>query len=171
MANSPRVKPIFALFCDDIRYENNGKQILIGVYTGDILISQIPAIISLAVWIAFERINDTTGELPVEFRMINTQGNSLGYGSATLHLTSDLHDGAIALPGLPLQLQQPDTLTFQLKQADDRWESIRSTHVRLAPTSATAPPLPSSQPQPALPTSSSPPEPSRPSHPTRRRRS
>jgi hypothetical protein len=171
MANLLRVKPIFALFCDDIRNETNGKQILIGVYTGDILISQFPAVISISVWVAFERINEESGELPIEFRVINTQGTSLGYGSAKLYLTSDLHDGVITLQGLPLQLTQPDRLTFQLKQADDPWESIRSTLVRSPPTSATGPVLPSSQPRLALPATSSPPAPSRPARQARRRHS
>lgn len=172
MTDSLRVKPIFALFCDDIRFENNGKQILIGVYTGDILPAQFPAVISISMWVAFERTNNISGELPIEFRVINNEGNSLGYGSAKLHLTTDPHDGAITLLGLPLHLTKPDTLRFQLKQADDPWESIRTTHVRSsAATSVTEPVLPSSQPQSALPESSLPPEPSRPSRPTRRRRS
>jgi hypothetical protein len=170
MADLLRVKPIFALFCDDIRHESNGKQILIGVYTGDILPAQFPAVISISIWVAFERINNMSGELPIEFRVINTRGNSLGYGSAKLYLTDDLHDGVITLPGLPLQLTQPDTLTFQLKQGDDPWKSIRTTHVRLPPTSATSPAPPSSRPPPAESESSSAPEPSRRVRPVPRRR-
>lgn len=171
MPNSPRVKPIFALFCDDIRHESNGKQILIGVYTGDILPTQFPALFSVSIWIAFERVNDIPGELPIEFRVINTQGSSLGYGSARLYLTEDPHDGAITLPGLPLQLTQPDTLTFQLKQADGPWESIRTTHVKSQPTSAIAPPPPSSQSPIAAPQGASVRERSRRVRPIPRRRS
>lgn len=40
----------FALFCDDIRREISGKQILIGLYSGDLIVETFPAEISFATW-------------------------------------------------------------------------------------------------------------------------
>lgn len=42
------------LICDDVRVENNGKHIFIGVYTGDILFESLPAIFSPIFWVEIE---------------------------------------------------------------------------------------------------------------------
>lgn len=39
------------VFCDDIRREDNGKAILIGVYTGDLIPSVLPVSLPLSFWI------------------------------------------------------------------------------------------------------------------------
>lgn len=39
------------VFCDDIRREDNGKAILIGVYTGDLIPGVLPANLPLSLWI------------------------------------------------------------------------------------------------------------------------
>ena len=39
------------LLCDDIRREDNGKAILIGVYSGDIVVPQFPAVLRLSLWL------------------------------------------------------------------------------------------------------------------------
>jgi len=40
-----------AVFCDDIRREDNGKAILIGVYTSDLIPGVLPTNISLSLWL------------------------------------------------------------------------------------------------------------------------
>jgi hypothetical protein len=39
------------LLCDDIRREDNGKAILVGVYSGDIVIPIVPATLGLHLWL------------------------------------------------------------------------------------------------------------------------
>lgn len=39
------------VFCDDIRREDNGKAILIGVYTGDLIPGVLPTNLPLSLWI------------------------------------------------------------------------------------------------------------------------
>lgn len=39
------------IFCDDIRREDNGKALLIGVYTGDLVVQDLPTKLRLSAWV------------------------------------------------------------------------------------------------------------------------
>jgi hypothetical protein len=56
----------YSIFCDDVRVEANGKQILIGVYYGDMLLPVMPVQLPIfSVVIRYnERVNES--ELPVK---------------------------------------------------------------------------------------------------------
>jgi hypothetical protein len=43
------LKIISVLICDDVRREENGKEILIGVYSGDIIVTRFPAAMALTI--------------------------------------------------------------------------------------------------------------------------
>jgi hypothetical protein len=161
MDDTAHIRPLFAIFCDDIRREVSGKQILIGVYTGDIVIPSFPATIAIAGWIAFARADRIAAEIPIEFRIIDSKGQSLGYGSAILGLIEAGHDGAITLPALPVMIQNPGTITLQLKQYDEPWQNVRSVGVIGPISDATSPARPASQSPPDAPQEPSPPAPSR----------
>lgn len=42
---SPSTPTGYSLFCDDIRQEDNGKQIIIGMYSGDLLATSFPILL------------------------------------------------------------------------------------------------------------------------------
>jgi hypothetical protein len=67
---SPSTPGGYSIFCDDIRQENNGKQILIGLYTGDMLIDAFP--IQLPTFQVLIRYQERPDEsiLPVKFVII-----------------------------------------------------------------------------------------------------
>jgi hypothetical protein len=65
-----RIKPKFAIFCDDIRREFNGKDILIGVYSGGMILKQLPAPVAMAIWFCFERNESDFGQVPIELGII-----------------------------------------------------------------------------------------------------
>jgi len=44
-----RINPLSAIFCDDIRREDNGKELLIGVYSGSLQVPILPAPVMLSV--------------------------------------------------------------------------------------------------------------------------
>ncbi len=64
---SPSTPGGYSIFCDDIRHENNGKQILIGLYNADMLIDAFP--ILLPTFQVLIRYQERPGEssLPVKF--------------------------------------------------------------------------------------------------------
>src|SRR5215472_4088319 len=92
-SNTPHIKPLHVVFCDDIRREVTGKEILIGVYSGNLMVPRFPAAIVLATWVPFERVGNDVGKIPVEFRMLNATENNqtVGYGSIEV-TTSDISE-------------------------------------------------------------------------------
>jgi hypothetical protein len=49
-----KLKLVCGIVCDDIRREDNGKEIIIGVYSGSIVVPQFPATLLLSLWVGLE---------------------------------------------------------------------------------------------------------------------
>lgn len=181
MTKRERINPLCIVFCDDIRREDNGKELLIGVYGSGLTLRQMPAQIAISQWIRFERTDKDGGTIPLEFRAIDLSENKM-VGYVTVQLTLGKSGpgisrfGSIALPALPMLITHPMVITLQMKQYDEPWGGLGEIEIIMgAPVS---PDVPSSEPQPlsgqpehAAQASSSPPAPFRPSRPTRRRHS
>lgn len=128
--------------CDDIRQEINNKAILIGVYSGSIVVPSFPADIGVAWWIQLNA--DKMGKYEVEVRVLKDGNSTLLRGILAL----DVHTpgwSTIALPRAPLQLQGPGHLELEIKLKDDqKWMSISEIDVMEGPVAgvpAPAPPL------------------------------
>src|SRR2546426_965311 len=120
MSDIPYLKIKNAVVCDDIRREDNGKELLIGVYSGGIVVPQFPAPLVLAYWVQFDAPKPADN-VDVEFRLLGgpeTQFFSGRTGIKPLRAGP----GSMALGQAPVFLQIPSTLTLQLKQADSDWE-------------------------------------------------
>ena len=61
------VKFTAVILCDDIRREISNKDILIGVYSGDIVVPSFPALINAAFWL--EGIPETLGAHELQMRV------------------------------------------------------------------------------------------------------
>ena len=48
-----------AILCDDVRREGNGKELLIGVYTGQVLLPEMPQDFFPVFWVPFETLDAT----------------------------------------------------------------------------------------------------------------
>jgi hypothetical protein len=130
MSTTPHIKPIYAVFCDDIRREVTGKHILIGVYAGDIILPHLPAPVVLSVWVPFKRESSAEGKIPVEFRVVTGDDNqALGYGSMEITISGATEEGALTFPALAMMINRPGALVFQLKQYDELWQTIASLKV------------------------------------------
>jgi hypothetical protein len=100
-----------ALFCDDVRTEESGKHILVGVYPGDLVPRRLPITVRLAVWIRLFR-DMPVGNHSFEVRLrTETSVQSL---TATLDIlevmTSDM-PYVFAMPPTSVRLSEPGTLT------------------------------------------------------------
>jgi hypothetical protein len=60
------------VICDDVRFENSGKLILIGVYSSDIAVTRFPAQFGLVVYCAGEV--STEGSLVAPLRIADEEG-------------------------------------------------------------------------------------------------
>lgn len=50
----------FTIFCDDIRLENSGKHLLIGVYTSKLVVPELPWNATLATWVSLSGLGSGT---------------------------------------------------------------------------------------------------------------
>jgi hypothetical protein len=123
-----RINPLSAIFCDDIRREDNGKELLLGVYSGSLQVPILPAPVMLSVWVPFERSG--IGKVPIEFRLLGPDDRMVGYGTIELNFAeSDYTVGSLPLRGLAAMLVRPGEITFQLRQHDESWTTLRKLPV------------------------------------------
>ena len=135
----PHIKPIHAVFCDDIRREVTGKEILIGVYSGNMLVPRLPAPIVLSIWVPFSRTAESVGEIPMEFRLLDADDRPIGYGSVQITVSDATEIGSLSLPALGVMLNHAGSLKFQLKQYEEPWETVSTLKVAVRPESVNVP--------------------------------
>lgn len=180
-----RVKFITAIVADDIRREANGKEIIIGVYTSDIILSGLRSDGGLIIAISLIVEASGVGDIPIQLQVIGPSGAPIGviHGKFTIHTASiPGQQNSMSLTGLPLPVSTEGNIVIQARQYDDEgWQSIRVIPITVRPNeprlsanvfsaSAIAIEQPSSQSTTAPPETSSRPEPSHPAPPARRRR-
>jgi hypothetical protein len=117
------------IFCDDVRREQNGKDILIGVYSGDILIANFPFTLVLALWV--EYLPTALGEQEANFR-ISYDHKKI----ADLRVKVDvLERGPMGIPmtGLPLAGEKEGTLQLEFSSDGQKWRLIKERRIRTSP--------------------------------------
>lgn len=134
------------VFCDDIRREINGKDILIGVYGSDMVIPSFPSFVGLALFI---QIRISGSEITRRMiRVLDTSGNKAGETSLDIAalLSEDMRpeqwDTHIALPALMVTISQPGSIKVLLEQDDGQVTQIGEKRVISGPVAnAFVPPL------------------------------
>jgi hypothetical protein len=122
----------YILMCDEVRQESNGKFLLIGLYTPDMTVPQLPFVIpSLTFFVALE--SDRPGNVQVRFAVqLLDSGQNVAEGMGA---------GGFPKPGLgmmPIQLrnfpiQAAGTYVFSLSFEGQRDPITYSFNVILAP--------------------------------------
>jgi hypothetical protein len=132
--DSPYFKVRDVLVCDDIRTEDNGKQILIGVYTGNILLNEFPASLLLSFWIDVNQ--PVAGQVPFQIRcFITGQSEPVFHIQGTGESSLPSPHAQISLRGVPLKVTRDDSvLRVELKQYEGEWEEIRTIDIKKNPS-------------------------------------
>lgn len=122
----PNIDIVSLVVCDEIRKEDNGKAILIGVYSGDILVNELPIQIGISLWVHLNVSGP--GEIPFEFRFV-------GIKSAVSELSGNANiKGAgaaiISTPPIPVLLESEGELKIEMKYGDSDWRLVRSLEIR-----------------------------------------
>lgn len=122
------IKPRYAIVCDDVRVEDNGKLILIGVYSDEILFPKFPMAISLAFWIEFESIG--VGERQCEYRVVLNPGEvEITKIAGTFGSKKERGKGSFSFGGIGIQFQQPGSLSLQFRGDGKDWVELVSKNV------------------------------------------
>ncbi|KKB81043.1 hypothetical protein VW35_02425 [Devosia soli] len=130
------MKPKYTVvFCDDIRQETSGKNILIGVYSGDLLPAVVPGSFPLSVYI---KVQGLSGHH--RFRMKLTSPNG--------HIAMEIEDEVEFVPesdSLPLsfqnaviQVESAGKITVEFTLDDNDPEIIGELAVHIPQTSPAA---------------------------------
>jgi uncharacterized protein DUF6941 len=108
------------LLCDDVRKEVTNKDILIGVYGGDILVESFPRWIKMAIWM--EISPKETGAFPLTLKLTFSDNAPLLIdmklqvrGSGT---------SSIAVPGMELLVEKEGELTLEIKEGES-WQVLK----------------------------------------------
>ena len=131
-----------AILCEDIRQEKSNKFILIGVYSGPILVSQFPMSISLAVFVI--------GTPEEQEGLVTLRFSGPGEDTALLKMgyrrSDDNTFAALSTPVLQIALQQEGTLLIEISADGESWEPLLSRDVSQADGLWSLTPIVSGQP-------------------------
>jgi hypothetical protein len=108
------------IVCDDIRREWNGKAMVIGIYTGDIILATFPTNLSLSFWMQGKPL--ASGEHQMEFRVRVNEESPFEMKGA-LNIVAPESDAIIAFVGVPTVIPAPGALLLAVKDGD-RWVDL-----------------------------------------------
>lgn len=128
------------LVCDDVRREDNGKLLIIGMYIGDILLAKFPETLKVSFWL--QGINrPEVVDREVEFKVTLDELESENQHPPRLLklavTNSEDKDAAIGLVGIPMKIEKPTTLVLSVKSADE-WVELARKGIRPMLSSVTA---------------------------------
>lgn len=118
----------YAMICDEIRREDNGKLIFIGVYGSSINMPNMPA--PLTVWFAVPIEARVVDEIAMEFR-VKYNGEEV-YKSSGAIRANEIGAGIVSLPNVLIaNVEKPGELCLEMREEGSRWKKIRSMPVGL----------------------------------------
>lgn len=121
----------YTLMCDDVRQENNGKFIVVGLYTPNMSVPQIPFTVPFLTFFMFVE-TDRPGNFPFRMRLERMEtGQRLVEGMGMMGVRAP-GLGASPMRVGPLQFQAAGTYSFVV-EIDGGAPIITSFEVILAP--------------------------------------
>lgn len=115
------------LFCDDVRRETTGKDILIGVYGGDILVNSFPQWLPLAIWAEIEA--EKPGHHTLLFRLTYADNPPLNM-KAEMNVSGEGPSG-VSLPRLEVLVESEGVLALEVRRNNEEpWCELKRKQVR-----------------------------------------
>lgn len=122
----PKVKIDCAIVCDDVRREQNGKLIIIGVYGNDISVPSYPAALRLAVVLAGHSTG--SGKIPMKLRILQDSDN---YIEAEGRMVFDVAGtGIFPMGSTVINVSKDTIIDIQIRVGEGKFKSIRKLPIR-----------------------------------------
>lgn len=121
-----------AILCDQLRREDNGKFIHIGVYTEGVTFHVKPTVFSGVLLFAFDIGEDRTGRLELELS-VQTRSSTASYDLAEIPTAMSL---AMIQHNVEILVDEPSDLSFRHRLAGGNWSSSIHWSLRFAPDAA-----------------------------------
>jgi hypothetical protein len=134
MSQLPRIR--FGVLCDDVRREDNGKLLFIGVYGASVLVGGFPAALTFANPIWFELKESFEGPVWSQ-ALLDDITITEAKGFARLTAGNPL----LSIQPIPVEVPREGVLSFQLKFSEHGdWQTTLSVPIRLNPSANASPP-------------------------------
>lgn len=104
------------LFCDDIRFEMNGKMMFIGVYPEDLVPGILPQTLALSIWARLQGVASGTHELRFS---VGTNGVVQVDASMPMIVQEGKDSTNVSLVGLPIELKDFGSIFITLSGFPD----------------------------------------------------
>lgn len=128
--SNDRLSLITAVVCDEIRREDSGKELLIGVYSSEIIIPTVPIILVLSFWIPIEVIRP--GKSQGHFRIVGTDGNVVhDLPPLDLEFNAAGTRAALSISGIGVPMLQRGVFRLDARLDDMDWKELKLTTVRI----------------------------------------
>jgi hypothetical protein len=114
------IEPITVLICDDIRIENNGKALLIGVYSDAIAISDFPANLKLSFWTTIEVLKVGSAST-FQFRVMHGPDENIIAEMKGEFQTKRLGVVSFDMGSIPFQCEKAGWIELQYLNDDEKW--------------------------------------------------
>lgn len=131
-----QISPLSCIICDEVRTEDNGKSLLIGVYGQNIEVATFPAILSIQCYVAARIFGLGNTKIHFQFGLSSqAAGEFTETNSGGLEISSDEDaDGTetfIALPTPPITFTVEEAGQFVVKWSLDGedWKKLYSVMV------------------------------------------
>lgn len=130
--NSTKVVPLHleqCLLCDDIRYENNGKAIIIGVYA-DLLVEALPTAVQVHLWMRFTEKG--VGTHVIECSVLGERNQKLAQNMTN---TVQITDSTVRdhLFRIMLYLTESGIAKFRWRDNGEEWRDALSVKIGVLP--------------------------------------
>ena len=137
------LKVVNCLVCDDVRQENTGKFILVGVYGHDLHVlqaTQVETATMLNLWIELQAATDADSK--IQLRAVVERNGELNDNvafSLDLHLPDRNELTQILAVQFQCRMDFSHALRFEFRISDQDWQFARRLNI-IAPASAAVPP-------------------------------
>ena len=127
---SPSLSILSAVVCDDVRAEDNGKELLIGVYSGTITVHAIPSLpLPLRCWINMKIEGPYATRL--QFRAIDHNREEMYRSQTDTKTDDDAGEGSIILGPILFSLKDPEGhLMIDYKEEGGDWINVITKKTR-----------------------------------------
>ncbi|WP_104822320.1 hypothetical protein [Rhizobium sp. NXC24] len=121
--------------CDFVRREDNGKFIIIGAYTNEIIFSSLPSPFFLSLWFLLE--HEKVGVDKIALRgVLGGQAEPVFFIEGEVDVIDTSNWSPMAL-GTGITILEPGTLTIDAKLGDEDWETVRELRITMGPIFST----------------------------------
>jgi uncharacterized protein DUF6941 len=128
MDESLQVEVVAALICDDVRKEIGGKETVVGIYIGNIIVPDFPANLLLCLWLLIKLKG--SGTLKMKFRVVGTDDNHYVSFDGQADIGPGRNTGALPLPRFPVSLGKEALLRFEWQLNGSDWQTLATKEVR-----------------------------------------